>query len=96
MQVAVFNFQSRGAWYACQNMCPHQHDMVLSRGLLGDQNGTPKVACPAHKKTFSLDSGECLSGEGYTVDLFRVKVEESQVFVEVPRGAAFEQLVFRD
>ena len=41
-------------------------EFVLSRGMLGDQNGTPKVACPLHKKTFSLESGACLSGEDYS------------------------------
>ncbi len=61
-QIAVFNFASRGEWYATQNMCPHRQDMVLARGIVGDQAGRPKVACPLHKKTFALDSGECLSG----------------------------------
>ncbi len=56
-QVAVFHFRSRGEWYACQNMCPHKKEMVLSRGIIGDQAGIPKVACPLHKKTFSLASG---------------------------------------
>ena len=64
-EVAVFRFDSRGEWYACQNTCPHKHEAVLSRGILGDQQGIPKVACPLHKKTFSLESGECLSGESY-------------------------------
>lgn len=64
MQVAVFNFSSRGEWYTCQNNCPHKGDMVLSRGLLGDLNCEPKVACPQHKKTFSLRTGKNLGGEG--------------------------------
>ena len=46
-QIAVFNFASRGEWYATQNMCPHRREFVLSRGMIGDQNGKPKVACPA-------------------------------------------------
>ena len=71
VQIAVFNFASRGEWYACQNMCPHKKAFVLSRGIIGDTNGTPKVACPLHKKTFSLDTGECLSGEEYAVRSFR-------------------------
>ena len=79
-QIAVFHFASRGEWYACQNMCPHRREFVLSRGILGDQNGKPKVACPVHKKTFSLESGKCLSGEDYSVQVFPVKVEGDDVF----------------
>jgi nitrite reductase (NADH) small subunit len=80
-QIAVFNFRSRGEWYACQNMCPHKKDMVLSRGLLGDQDGEPKIACPQHKKTFSLRTGRNLGGEAYCLRLFPVKVEGREVFV---------------
>jgi nitrite reductase (NADH) large subunit len=50
-QIAVFNLTSRGEWYASQNMCPHKKAFVLSRGILGDAAGEPKVACPLHKKT---------------------------------------------
>jgi nitrite reductase (NADH) large subunit len=83
-QLAVFNFASRGEWYACQNMCPHRREFVLSRGLLGDVRGTPKVACPVHKKTFSLESGQCLGGDDYTVRVFPVKVEADDVYVQLP------------
>ena len=54
-QIAVFNFTKEDKWYACQNLCPHKMEMVLSRGMIGDAAGIPKVACPLHKKTFSLD-----------------------------------------
>ena len=84
MEIAVFRFDSRGEWYASQNTCPHKHEAILSRGILGDQQGVPKVACPMHKKTFSLESGECLSGEPYRVEVFPVKVEGDDVFVELP------------
>ena len=63
-QIAVFNCASRDEWYATQNMCPHKKAFVLSRGLVGDANGIPKVACPLHKKTFSLETGESLSDPG--------------------------------
>src|SRR6185369_6832164 len=62
-QIALFNFASRGEWYATQNLCPHRREMVLARGIVGDQAGAAKVACPLHKKTFDLRTGECLSGE---------------------------------
>jgi nitrite reductase (NADH) large subunit len=83
-QIAVYRFASRGEWYATQNMCPHKREFVLSRGLLGDQNGTPKVACPLHKKTFSLETGECLGGEDYRVRVFPVKVDGDDVYVQLP------------
>ena len=65
-------------------MCPHKREFVLSRGLLGDQNGTPKVACPLHKKTFSLETGECLSGDDFRVSVFPVKVDGDDVYVQLP------------
>ena len=83
-QIAVYNFASKGKWYACQNMCPHKKDNVLSRGFIGDQKGEPKVACPQHKKSFSLESGECISGEDYKVETYPVKIEGDRVFVGVP------------
>ncbi len=83
-QIAVFNFASRGEWYATQNMCPHRREFVLSRGMIGDQNGKPKVSCPVHKKPFSLETGACLSGEDYSVRVFSVKVEGDDVFLHLP------------
>jgi NAD(P)H-dependent nitrite reductase large subunit/NAD(P)H-dependent nitrite reductase small subunit len=91
-EVAVFRFESRGEWYACQNTCPHKREAVLSRGLLGDAQGVPKVACPLHKKAFSLESGSCLGGEPYRVEVFPVKVEGGDVFVELPPGEEMERL----
>ena len=84
IQIAVYRFSSRNEWHACQNMCPHKRELVLSRGILGDQGGVPKVACPVHKKAFSLESGKCLSGEDYAVKVFPVKVEGDDVYVQVP------------
>jgi NAD(P)H-dependent nitrite reductase large subunit/NAD(P)H-dependent nitrite reductase small subunit len=83
-QIAVFRFSSRSEWYATQNMCPHKQAFVLSRGILGDQSGTPKVACPLHKKTYSLENGSCLSGEDYSIRVFPVKVMNEEVYLELP------------
>jgi nitrite reductase (NADH) large subunit len=71
-------------------MCPHKREFVLSRGLLGDQTGKPKVACPLHKKTFSLETGECLSGEDYRVTVFPVKVDGVDVYVQLPSAAELD------
>ena len=83
-QIAVFNFSSRGEWYATQNMCPHKQAFVLSRGIVGDAQGTPKVACPLHKKVFGLETGACLSGESYELMTFPVKVDDDRVYLELP------------
>jgi nitrite reductase (NADH) large subunit len=84
VQLAVFNFASRGEWFATQNMCPHRQDMVLSRGIIGDHQGQPKVACPLHKKTFALDTGECLSGDELVIGTFPVQVNGGIVYCELP------------
>lgn len=93
VQIAVFNFTSRGQWFACQNMCPHKNAFVLSRGILGTMGETPKVACPLHKKPFSLETGESLSGEDFSVKVFPVKVIEDKVLVELPPQAQLNALL---
>jgi nitrite reductase (NADH) large subunit len=98
VQLALFHFASRGPsgeWYATQNMCPHKQDMVLARGIIGDHEGKPKVACPQHKKTFALDSGECLSGEPYRIGTFAVQVNRGIVYVELPAPELLEAQLCR-
>ena len=82
-QIAVFNFKGE-EWYAVQNLCPHDNRMVLSRGLIGDASGEPKVACPLHKHNFSLKSGAHLS-EGDVADLetFPVKIDGGDVYLQL-------------
>src|SRR5687767_4602337 len=85
-QIAVFNFSRRGEWFATQNLCPHKQQMVLSRGMIGStgEQCEPKVACPFHKKTFSLVTGECLSGDSYQIKTYAVKVHEGKVYIGIP------------
>ena len=82
-QIALFNFTSRGEWYATQNMCPHRMQMALSRGMIGDANGEPKVACPFHKKTYSLKTGCNINGEDYSIKTYPVKVADDVVFIGI-------------
>jgi len=83
-QIAVFNVKEKNEWYAVQNLCPHDNRMVLSRGLVGDAGGEPKVACPLHKHNFSLKTGAHIS-EGEVDDLktFPVKVENGTVYLQL-------------
>lgn len=81
LQIAVFNFSRRGEWFATQNLCPHKKQMILSRGMIGSEDEEPKVACPYHKKTFSLKSGENLNGNECRLATYPVKVEDGNVYV---------------
>ncbi len=81
LQIAVFNFERLNTWYACQNLSPEKNEMVLSRGMIGDHNGIPKVACPLHKKTFSLETGENLNGDLPPIAIYPIKVENDNVFI---------------
>jgi NAD(P)H-dependent nitrite reductase small subunit len=95
-QIAVFHVSHQNRWYATQAQCPHKGDAVLGRGILGDNCGVAKVACPFHKRTFSLESGQCTSGEGADILTFPVKVEQGEVYVELPGVAELESLLSTD
>lgn len=82
-QVALFNFALRNEWFATQNLCPHKQQMALSRGMIGSTGPEcePKVVCPFHKKSFSLRTGQCLSGDECDIKTYSVKVENEQVYI---------------
>jgi nitrite reductase (NADH) small subunit len=82
-QIAVYNFSRRGEWYATQNLCPHKQQMVLSRGMIGStgESCEPKVACPFHKNTFSLLSGQCLTSEELSIKTFPVMIDDGKVYI---------------
>jgi NAD(P)H-dependent nitrite reductase small subunit len=91
-QLAVFNNAQRGEWYCTQNMCPHKQAFVLSQGIIGDSAGTPKVACPLHKKQFDLTSGDELGGD-LNIITFPVKIEGNDVLVELPLEAEVDAIL---
>jgi nitrite reductase (NADH) small subunit len=84
VQIALFYFTRRNEWYATQNECPHRRQMALSRGMIGAQGDEPKIACPFHKRTFSLTTGKCLSGDDdCSIRTYAVKVEDGKVYIKV-------------
>ena len=86
LQIALFRFNRLNEWYATQNECPHRRQMALSRGMIGTHGSEPKVACPFHKKTFSLKTGECLNGDECAIATYPVKVEEGKVYIGIEKG----------
>ena len=83
-QIAIIAYDNGRKYYAVQNLCPHKQQMCLSRGIIGDQEGTPKVACPLHKHAFSLEDGHHLGGdESWTLKTWEVKVENNEILIKV-------------
>ncbi|MEM7128891.1 MAG: nitrite reductase small subunit NirD [Chloroflexota bacterium] len=82
-QIAIFNF-NKDEWYAVQNLCPHEQRMVLARGLIGDAQGTPKIACPLHKNSFCLRTGKHMGGqEEFQLTTYPIKENEGFVYLEI-------------
>jgi nitrite reductase (NADH) small subunit len=73
--------------YALDNFDPFSKASVLSRGIVGDKGGVPKLASPMYKQSFDLRSGACLDDPKVKVATYEVRVEEGRVLVRVPGGA---------
>ncbi len=82
-QIAVFRVGEGTDVYAIENYDPFSKAYVLSRGILGDRNGIPKVASPIYKQNFSLLTGECLDDSTVKLRTFSAQVVDGQVQVKV-------------
>ena len=80
-QIAVFRVGEGEDIYAIDNYDPFSKAYVLSRGIVGDRNGIPKVASPIYKQNFSLLTGECLDDSTVKLQNFSVRVVDGQVQV---------------
>jgi nitrite reductase (NADH) small subunit len=79
-QVAIFRVGESDV-YAISNYDPFSQAFVLSRGIVGDRNGIPKVASPIYKQNFSLITGQCLDDETISVPAYVVRVVDGEVQV---------------
>jgi len=80
-QVAVFRVGEGSELYALSNFDPFSRANVLSRGIIGDRAGVPKVASPIFKQSFSLQTGECLDDPDVKLPTFQVRVTNEIVEV---------------
>jgi nitrite reductase (NADH) small subunit len=86
-QVALFRLSPNGDLYALSNFDPFSKAFVLSRGIVGDRKGVPKIASPVYKQSFDLRTGECLDDPQVRVPTFEVRVERGRVLVrQKPRS----------
>jgi len=78
-QVAVV--RTAADLYAIGNFDPFSKAFVLSRGIVGDRGGVPKIASPIYKQTFDLRTGQCLDDPRVRVPSYEVRVERGRVLV---------------
>jgi nitrite reductase (NADH) small subunit len=89
-QVAVFRLVD-GHLHAVSNRDPFSGANVLSRGIVGDRNGDPKVASPIYKQTFNLRTGVCYEDPAVRLDVYAVRRRSGLVEVSsAPLDAALE------
>jgi nitrite reductase (NADH) small subunit len=82
-QVAVFRLSATDEVVALSNRDPFSGAQVLSRGIIGDRNGIPKLASPVYKQSFDLQTGICLDDPSVSVPVFPVRLDGGRVQVRV-------------
>ena len=80
-QVALVRTAAPDALYAIGNFDPFSKAFVLSRGIVGDRGGVPKIASPIYKQSFDLRTGQCLDDGKVRVPTYDVRVERGRILV---------------
>ncbi len=62
---------------ACSATCPHAGG-IMCKGFLDNNEN---IVCPIHRYVFSLTNGRDISGEGYFLKTYPVRIEEDGVFI---------------
>jgi nitrite reductase (NADH) small subunit len=83
-QVAVFRLADE-AVHAIGNLDPFSGAQCLSRGIVGDAGGVPKVASPVYKQAFDLRTGTCLDDPSVSVPVHGCRVADGRVQVDLRR-----------
>lgn len=78
-QVAIVRAGDR--LYAVDNFDPFAKAFVLSRGIVGDRDGVPKLASPIYKQSFDLTTGVCLDDPSVRIAVYPVRLRDGRVEV---------------
>ncbi len=81
-QIAIFRV-GESVVYAIDNFDPFSKAFVLSRGIVGDRQGVPKVASPIYKQNFNLITGQCLDDETVSVAVYSVQVVAGEIQIGI-------------
>lgn len=63
--------------FACTHLCPHASG-VLAEGYV---DAAGNIVCPVHRYKFNLSNGRNVTGEGYFLKTYPVKINEEGIFV---------------
>jgi nitrite reductase (NADH) small subunit len=80
--VALF-LLADGSLHAIDNIDPISGASVMSRGIVGDADGSPTVASPMYKQRFDLRSGRCLDRDHAVVCTHEVRERDGTVQVRL-------------
>jgi nitrite reductase (NADH) small subunit len=87
-QVALVRVGEGDEVYAIDNFDPFGKAFVLSRGIVGDRKGVPKIASPLYKQSFDLRNGQCLDDAAVRVRAYQVRVRDGRIEVGPEKPAA--------
>ncbi|MGK3998485.1 nitrite reductase small subunit NirD [Sorangium sp. So ce1024] len=81
-QIAVVRVGEGEEVYAISNFDPFSKAFVISRGIVGDKGGVPKIASPIYKQNFDLRTGQCLDDPSVRIPVYPVRVRGGRVEVQ--------------
>ncbi|WP_437763067.1 nitrite reductase small subunit NirD [Sorangium sp. KYC3313] len=81
-QIALVRVGEGEEVYAISNFDPFSKAFVLSRGIVGDKGGVPKIASPIYKQSFDLRSGQCLDDPGVSIPVVPLRVRDGRVEIQ--------------
>lgn len=83
-QIAVVRLRNGHDVYALSNFDPFSKAFVIARGIVGDREGTPKIASPIFKQNFDLRTGECLDDPSVRLPVYPTRVMDGRIEILVP------------
>jgi nitrite reductase (NADH) small subunit len=89
-QIALVRVGQGASVFAVDNFDPFSKAFVVSRGIVGDQDGVPKISSPIFKQSFNLITGQCLDDPLVALPTYPVRVQNGHVelLAELPEAGA--------
>ena len=82
-QIALVRPDESDTVYALSNYDPFSQAFVISRGIVGDRGGRPKIASPIFKQTFDLETGACFDDPLVKLPVYPVRLRDGRVEIGI-------------